>query len=148
LVGAVSTVRLLENSLTGSDIDQAIRREGLFGVILVFQSLTFTRNHFHTWPVFGLGAMKQGSNVQSHELEDGRTAIELESTMFDSKETSRPRSFCIIWKGFNDLHNWRSPCTRKRAYMDPLILGKVPLSQIFTFQTLQGACLPCILPWE
>jgi hypothetical protein len=36
----------------------------------------------------------------------------------------------------------------KRAYMDPLILGKVPLSQIFTFQTLQGACLPCILPWE
>ena len=101
----------MENSLTESDIDQAIRREGLLRVILVFQYLMSTGNHFHTWPVFGLGAMRQGSNVQSHELEDGRTAIELESTtMFDSKETSRPRSFCIIWKGFNDLHNWRSPC--------------------------------------
>jgi len=43
LLSAVSTVRLLENSLTEPDIDQATRREGLLGMILVFQSLTFTR---------------------------------------------------------------------------------------------------------
>ena len=96
LIGAVSTVRLLENSLTELDIDQATRREGLLGMILVFQSLTFTRNHFHTWPVFGLDAMKQDSNVQSHELEDGRQSS-LNQPMFDSKETSRPKSFGHNW---------------------------------------------------
>ena len=91
-------------------------KKDFLGMILVFQSLTFTRNHFHTWPVFGLGAMKQGSNVQSHELEDGRQSSLNQPLCSTPRKQAGP-----IGRHFT--HD-------KRVYMDPLILGKAPLPRI------------------